>query len=194
MRCDIVLAGVGGQGVLSLSAMIAAGALRDGLYVKQAEVHGMSQRGGAVIADLRLSDEPIWSDIVPRGAASLLLAMEPLEALRYLGSLRPDGVLISSTSPVGNIPDYPDLDGLLTEIRSRPRARLRDAEALAAEAGSKRATNMVIVGAAADLLPVRVETLEAYIRETFARKGEKVVEANLRAFQAGRERAVGGVG
>jgi indolepyruvate ferredoxin oxidoreductase beta subunit len=187
MKCDVILAGVGGPGVLSLSTIIAAGALKQKLHVKQSEVHGMAQRGGAVVAHLRISDAPIASGLVPLGTAELILSMEPLESLRYLEYLSPRGVLVTSTEPVVNIPDYPDLETVLATIRAMPGARLVDAPRLAREAGSPLAANMVMVGAAGDLLPVRIETLEAYAREVFRRKGDKVVEANLRALRLGRE-------
>jgi indolepyruvate ferredoxin oxidoreductase beta subunit len=189
MKYDIILAGVGGQGVLSVSSIIASSAMKEGLFVKQSEVHGMSQRGGAVLANLRLADAPIASDLIPVGAAAMILSMEPLESLRYLRFLSPDGALVTSTNPVVNIPDYPDLDGLLEKVRSLPFSRLVDGEKLARAAGSARATNMVMVGAASHRLPVKVETLEHFIRTTFAAKGEKIVDTNLKAFQAGREAA-----
>ncbi len=189
MKYDIILAGVGGQGVLSVSAIIASSAMKEGLHVKQSEVHGMSQRGGAVLANLRLSDEPIASDLIPLGGAAMILSMEPLESLRYLQYLNPAGAIITSSDPMVNIPDYPVLDGLLASIRALPNAALVDAEQLAREAGSARATNMVMVGAASHRLPVKVETIEHFIESLFARKGEKVVETNLKAFRAGREAA-----
>jgi len=187
MKFDIVLSGVGGQGVLSLSSIIASGAMKEGLYVKQSEVHGMAQRGGAVLANLRLSDKPIASDLIPSGSAAMILSMEPLESLRYLSFLRPDGALITSTTPVINIPDYPDLNELLGKIRSVPGAILVESDRLAKAAGSARAANMVMVGAASHLLPVKVETMEHYIESVFKRKGDQIVEANLKAFRAGRE-------
>ncbi len=189
MKFDIILAGVGGQGVLAVSAIIASSAMKEGLAVKQSEVHGMSQRGGAVLANLRLADAPIASDLIPFGGASMILSMEPLEGLRYLRYLRPEGAIITSTNPMVNIPDYPDLDGLLDRIRTLPHAALVDGEKLARAAGSARATNMVMVGAASHHLPVQVETLEHYIQTVFASKGEKIVEINLKAFRAGREAA-----
>lgn len=187
MKFDIVLAGVGGQGVLSVSAVIASAALDEGLDVKQSEVHGMSQRGGAVQANLRLSDRPIASDLIPSGGAALVLSMEPLESLRYLDRLSPDGTVITSVNPVANIPDYPPLDEVLAALRRLPRAVLIDSDKLAREAGSVRATNMVIVGAASRVLPLDPASLERFIARRFASKGEKVVELNLRAFRAGRE-------
>ena len=189
MKYDIILAGVGGQGVLSVSAIIASSAMKEGLHVKQSEVHGMSQRGGAVLANLRLSDQPIASDLIPLGSASMILSMEPLESLRYLKYLNPAGTIITASEPMVNIPDYPALDGLLASISTLPHAALIDAEKLARAAGSARATNMVMVGAASHHLPVQVATIEHFIESLFARKGEKVVETNLKAFRAGREAA-----
>jgi indolepyruvate ferredoxin oxidoreductase, beta subunit len=187
MKCDIILAGVGGQGVLTISSIIAAGALKEGLQVKQSEVHGMSQRGGAVQSNLRLGTEPIHSDIVPLGSADMILSMEPLESLRYLQFLAPTGFVLTATEPVENIPDYPDVDEILAKVRCLPKARTFGATKLARQAGSARASNVVIVGAASHLLPIKPATLEACIRETFARKGDKVVEINLKAFHIGRE-------
>ncbi len=204
MKYDIILAGVGGQGVLSVSAIIASSAMKEGLHVKQSEVHGMSQRGGAVLANLRLSDAPVASDLIPLGSAAMVLSMEPLESLRYLRYLDPAGTIVTSSDPLVNIPDYPDLDGLLASIRAlgHPRAEpapggpvasvkavLVEAERHAREAGSVRATNMVMIGAASHWLPVRVETIQHFIESLFARKGEKVVATNIRAFLAGREAA-----
>jgi indolepyruvate ferredoxin oxidoreductase, beta subunit len=190
MTYDIILAGVGGQGVLSISAIIASSAMREGLHVKQSEVHGMSQRGGAVLANLRLASTPIASDLIPFGRASLILSMEPLESLRYLKYLSAEGRVVTSTTPFTTIPDYPELESLLGRIRALPHATLVDGEALAKAAGSARAVNMVMVGAASRALPVKVETIEQFIAERFASKGQAVVDTNLKAFRAGREAAV----
>jgi indolepyruvate ferredoxin oxidoreductase beta subunit len=189
MKFDIIFAGVGGQGVLSLSAIVAWSAMREGLHVKQSEVHGMAQRGGAVLANLRLSDAEVMSDLIPLGSASLVLSMEPLESLRYLKYLARSGTVVTSVNPVVNIPDYPNLDDLLARIRALPNAILLDSERLAKQAGTARASNMVMAGAASGLLPVRVETMEHFIETQFARKGGKVVRQNLAAFHAGREAA-----
>jgi indolepyruvate ferredoxin oxidoreductase beta subunit len=189
MKYDIILAGVGGQGVLSVSAIIASSAMKEGLAVKQSEVHGMSQRGGTVLANLRLSDKAIASDLIPLGTASMILSMEPLESLRYLKYLSTEGAIISAVDPVRNIPDYPELDTILAAIRSLPRAMLVEAERLARQAGSARATNMVIVGAASHRLPIKVNTMEHFIESLFRSKGAQVVETNLKAFRAGREAA-----
>lgn len=187
MKFDIIIAGVGGQGVLSLSAIIASSALKEGLFVKQAEVHGMSQRGGAVVADLRLSDEPIYSSTIPKGRADLILGMEPLESLRYLDFLAPGGSILSADDQVKNIPDYPPIDEVIAEVSAQVNGTVLEAKKLAKEAGSARATNVVMAGAASSLLPLKRETLGAYIEETFARKGEKIVDINRKAFAAGIE-------
>jgi indolepyruvate ferredoxin oxidoreductase beta subunit len=187
MTFDIVLAGVGGQGVLSLSSIIAAGALEEGLFVKQSEVHGMAQRGGTVTAHLRLSNRPIASDLVPIGAASMVLSLEPLEGLRFVPYLAPDGRVIAASEPVVNIPDYPPIEAVLDAIRSLRRAVLVDAADLARRAGLARATNMVMAGAAAPWLPLRPESIEQRICAQFERKGAAVVTQNLAAFRAGQE-------
>jgi indolepyruvate ferredoxin oxidoreductase beta subunit len=189
MKFDIILAGVGGQGVLSVSAVIASSAMQEGLQVKQSEVHGMSQRGGAVLANLRISDQPIASDLIPRGTAAMILSMEPLESLRYLEYLAPTGTLITASTPVDNIVDYPPVDQVLAQVRQIKGAVIVDADRLARLAGSARATNMVIVGAASHWLPVKMETIEVFARSLFAAKGDKVVETNIRALRAGREAA-----
>lgn len=189
MKFDIILAGVGGQGVLSLAGIIAAAALDDRLCVKQSEIHGMSQRGGAVFAHLRLADGPIESDLVALGSASMLLCMEPLESLRYLEYLSPSGTVITATEPVANMRNYPPIDELLAAIRSLPHAILVDAGGLAKSAGLAQATNCVLAGAAATLLPVKAATIERGIRARFARKGPTIVEQNLAAFKAGQEAA-----
>jgi indolepyruvate ferredoxin oxidoreductase beta subunit len=185
MKFDIILAGVGGQGVLSLSALVATAAMDEGLFVKQSEVHGMSQRGGAVTAHLRLSNTPIESELVSLGSASMILSLEPLESLRYLPYLSPDGVVVTATDPVKNIAAYPPLDEVLESIRGLPSAVLVDAAALARQSGLARATNMVVAGAASALLPVRSHAIERCIRTMFSRKGSTVVEQNLAAYHAG---------
>ena len=189
MRRDFVLAGVGGQGVISLGVLLAAAGRRDGLEVHLAEVHGMAQRGGAVQAALRLADEPIHGALIPEGRARGILSTEPLEGLRYLGYLAPDGVLVSATEPEKNIPDYPPIDELLDRLRGLPHAVLVDARRLAREAGSVKATNVVLAGAASPILPIRFATMEAELERAFAAKGAEVVEMNLRALHAGREAA-----
>jgi indolepyruvate ferredoxin oxidoreductase beta subunit len=186
MRYDIILCGVGGQGVLLTAGVIARAAAAEGLFVKQSEVHGMSQRGGAVVSHLRLSDSPIASDLVGKGSAHLILSLEPVESLRYLPYLSPAGTLVTATNPFDNIPNYPKLEEILAQIRSLPHAVTVDAEALAGDAGDIRAANMVVVGAAAHVLPLKVETMESVVREIFAKKAAGVAEVNIAAFRSGR--------
>ena len=189
MKQDIILAGVGGQGILSIAFVIASAALEDGLEVKQAEVHGMSQRGGAVQSHLRLSDERIFSDHIPKGEADRILSVEPLEALRYADYLRPDGMVVSSRTPFVNIPDYPDQETILSKIREIRRRVIVDSEKLAREAGSSRTQNMVMLGAASRFLLVKEDRLLKFIRVLFERRGESLVAANLKAFELGRRAA-----
>jgi indolepyruvate ferredoxin oxidoreductase beta subunit len=185
MKADIVLAGVGGQGVLSVAGILVEAARREGLAVKQAEVHGMAQRGGAVQATLRISPDPIASEMVSRGAATMILGLEPVEALRYLDYLAPDGVLLSAADPVTNVSDYPPLESIHERIRSLG-GYLIAANRIAKEAGSLRTANVVMVGAASARLTLPVPSLEAAIAAGFAAKGKKIVEINLAAFRAGR--------
>ncbi len=187
MTCDIILCGVGGQGGLSVSVVIARAAMAAGFQVKQSEIHGMSQRGGEVLANLRISDKEIFSPTIPKGQADIILAFEPLEALRQLPWLSADrGTVISAMAPILNIPNYPDIEAVRAEIKKLPRARLVDADAIARQAGNARGANVVLVGAGADLLPLPPEAIEREIIALFARKGDAVVQANLRAFRAGR--------
>ncbi|MDR1249436.1 MAG: indolepyruvate oxidoreductase subunit beta [Treponema sp.] len=187
MKKDIILAGVGGQGALTVAAVIAHAAAAAGFSVRQGEVHGMAQRGGAVLAHLRLSDSVIASDLGPQGSADLILSMEPLESLRYAPWLSPQGVLISAGEPFVNIGDYPDLAAVLKAIAAFPLNRIVYAEALAKEAGLSRTANMVMVGAASPFLPIPKEILENTITAMFAGKGTE--NANIRAFNLGRGEA-----
>lgn len=189
MKKDIILSGVGGQGILSIATVIGRAALSEGLQLKQAEVHGMSQRGGDVQSHLRISSSEIRSDLIPRGGADLIVSLEPMESLRYLEWLSADGWVVTNTVPVVNIPNYPDQTALEAELASLPHVVRLDADALAREASSPRSANMALLGAAAPLLDIEPAKLEEGIRAIFARKGEAVVEANLAAFRAGYETA-----
>ena len=188
MKTDIKLSGVGGQGILSIATVIGEAATRAGLHLKQAEVHGMSQRGGDVQSDLRLSTEEIHSDQIPFGTADLIVSMEPMEALRYLPWLAADGCVVTSSKPFVNIPDYPDRDALLAELDALPRVVRRDIEQEALALRAPKSANMVLLGMAARHLKIlSPDDLRAAIRSVFSRKGEKVVEDNLKAFDCGYE-------
>jgi indolepyruvate ferredoxin oxidoreductase beta subunit len=186
VRFELLLAGVGGQGVLSMAAIVTEAARREGLYVKQAEVHGMAQRGGSVQATVRVSSDQIASELVSHGTVDLILGLEPVEALRYVDYLSSAGGLITATDPVENISDYPPLEAVHEQVRLLG-GDLVEASRLAREAGSPRSSNVVMVGAASMRVPLPTETLEACIREGFAVKGDRVAEANIRAFRLGRE-------
>lgn len=188
MKRDIILAGVGGQGILSIATVIGEAALKDGLYLKQAEVHGMSQRGGDVQSNLRLSSEPIYSDLIAKGGADIIISLEPMEALRYLPYLKPDGWIVSSCKPFVNIPNYPDIEQVLEHIKAVKNHVLLDVEVLAKEAGAPlQAANMVLLGAAIPMLGIDHDKIVAGVERIFARKGEAVVAANLAAIEAGFE-------
>ncbi|MCB2195294.1 MAG: indolepyruvate oxidoreductase subunit beta [Bacteroidetes bacterium] len=187
MKTDIILAGVGGQGILSIAATIGMAALHNDLYLKQAEVHGMSQRGGAVQSNMRISDKPIASDLIPMGAADIILSVEPMESLRYLPFLAKGGWLVTNTTPFVNIPDYPEAEDVMAEIKKQKNFIAIDADKIASEIGSKRSSNIVMLGAATPFFNVSFESFEEGIRKIFARKGEDIVNVNLEALRAGRE-------
>ena len=189
MKLDLVLAGVGGQGVVSLGVVVAAAAQREGYTVKLSEVHGMAQRGGSVMASLRIAEGPIHGALIPAGTADFIVATEPLEGLRYLDLLSPEGTLVTASEPFTNMEDYPPPEQLRQRIEALPRAVVVDGRRLAKAAGGVRAANIVLVGALSDFLPLAPQSIEDYIRERFASKGDDVVELNLRAFRAGRESA-----
>lgn len=189
MKKDIILCGVGGQGILSIATIIGEAATQAGLQLKQAEVHGMSQRGGDVQSNLRLSTDTIYSDLIQKGGADLIISMEPMEALRYLPYLAKDGVIVTSNKPFVNIPNYPDEQALFDELNSLPnKVVMLDIEAAAKEAGSARSANVVLLGMAAKYIGIiSTEALRNAVATIFARKGEAVVEANLKAFDMGKE-------
>ena len=187
MKTDIILAGVGGQGILSIAAVIGMAALENNLFLKQSEVHGMSQRGGAVQSHLRLSDKEISSDLIPMGQADLIISVEPMESLRYLPNLSGEGWVITNTTPFNNITDYPEMDALMKEINSLPRHIALDADKIAKELKSARSSNIVVLGAASPFLNIKIENLESGIQKIFGKKGEKVVQLNIDALHAGRK-------
>jgi indolepyruvate ferredoxin oxidoreductase, beta subunit len=189
MKKDIILAGVGGQGILTIATVIGFAALKRGWHFKQAEVHGMSQRGGDVQSHLRLSESPVWSDLIPFGKADMILSVEPMEALRYLPYLATDGWIIANSTPFDNIAKYPDLTAIHNGIKSIANHVLIDADSIAKEVKANRSMNIVMLGAATKHLGFEPAEFEEAIKTIFAKKGETIVEANIRAFQAGLEKA-----
>lgn len=187
MKKDIILAGVGGQGILSIAATIGLAAVDANMFLKQAEVHGMSQRGGDVQSHLRISDNEIASDLIPFGKADIILSVEPMESLRYLPMLSFEGWIITNTEPFINISNYPDMDKLMSEIKAQPRHIALNADAIAKELNAPKSANMVVLGAASLFLDIPFEKLEAAIHKLFGKKGEDVVNANIAALRAGRK-------
>jgi len=187
MTRNVILAGVGGQGLLSVAAVLGEAARSEGLHLKQAEVHGMAQRGGVVQSHIRYSDRPIHSDLVRKGTADLILSLEPMEALRYLDFLRPDGTLVADRTPFVNIPAYPNVDRIYDEIERFDRHILVDANALAQRAGSARCANMVMLGAGSPFLGLPETAILAGIEAVFASKGSEVIETNVKGYRLGRE-------
>lgn len=187
MKKDIILSGVGGQGILSIATVIGKAALKENLFMKQAEVHGMSQRGGDVQSNLRISDRPIASDLIPLGKCDLIISLEPMESLRYLPYLSPEGWLVTNEVPYINIPNYPDAEHLQKEFDKLPHKIILNVDKVAKEIGSTRVANIVLLGATIPFLGISYERIQESIREIFERKGEEIVAMNLKALAAGKE-------
>ena len=187
MKKDIILAGVGGQGILSIATIIGYAVVKADLFLKQAEAHGMSQRGGSVESHLRISDKEIHSDLVPHGRSDMIISLEPMESLRYFPYLKHDGWLITNITPFVNIPNYPEMAHLLKEIKGHKNNIAIDGDAIAKEISSSRSMNMVMLGAAAPFLEIPFDMLEDGIRAVFGRKGEDIVQKNLNALNSGRD-------
>ena len=186
MKTDIILCGVGGQGILSIATIIGEAAMNENLYIKQAEVHGMSQRGGDVQSNLRISSDPIASDLIPRGGADVIISMEPMEALRYLPWLKREGWIITSATPFVNIPNYPDMEVIRKDLDALPNVIVLDIEQMAKDNGISRSANVILLGAAQKAIGIEYSKLEDAVRRVFGRKGEAVVEANIKALALGR--------
>lgn len=187
MKTNIILAGVGGQGILTIAAILDTAALNSNLNIKQSEVHGMSQRGGAVQSHVRISDKEIFSDLIPQGKADIIISVEPMELLRYIPYLKKDGFLVTDSNPFVNITNYPEVENLYKEIKSHKNSILIDAKKIAKELGNSKATNIVLLGAASSLIPLDEEKLVEAIKILFERKGERIVNKNIEAFYKGKE-------
>ena len=186
MKKDIILAGVGGQGILTIATIIGDAATVAGLNLKQAEVHGMSQRGGDVQSNLRLSTDFIYSDLIKQGAADLIISMEPMEALRYLPYLNKEGWIVTSSHPFKNIPNCPEEEALMQELNNLPKVAALPIEDVAKENNLPKSANVVLLGMAAKYIEILTpEQLRESIARVFASKGEKIVEANQMAFDLG---------
>ena len=190
MKTDIVLAGVGGQGILSIATILANAALAENLHIKQAEVHGMSQRGGDVHSMLRLSSDPIASDLIRRGTADLVVSLEPMEALRYVPFLSKKGWIVTNTVPFLNIDKYPEMETVTADLERHGNVVAFDVDTVAKEVASPRTSNMVLLGAASPFIELDADAIERAIATVFGPKGDAIVEMNVKAFRAGRERAL----
>lgn len=190
MKTDIVLAGVGGQGILSIATILANAALAENLHIKQAEVHGMSQRGGDVHSMLRLSSDPIASDLIRRGTADLVVSLEPMEALRYVPFLSKKGWIVTNTVPFLNIEKYPEMETVMADLERHGNVVAFDVDTVAKEVASPRTSNMVLLGAASPFIELDADAIERAIATVFGSKGDAIVEMNVKAFRAGRERAL----
>lgn len=187
MKNDIILAGVGGQGILTIATILGAAALKENLYLKQAEVHGMSQRGGDVQSNLRISSEPIHSDLIPLGGADMVVSLEPMEALRYAHYLSPEGWIITNTNPFVNMDNYPDEEKVIKELEASGNLVAFNMDEAAKELMSPRSSNMILLGAASPFISIDKEKIEEEIARFFSRKGEKIIESNICCFRKGRE-------
>lgn len=186
MKTDIILCGVGGQGILSIATIIGEAAMKENLYIKQAEVHGMSQRGGDVQSNLRISSNPINSDLIALGGADVIISMEPMEALRYLPFLNKNGWIITSSAPFVNIPNYPDMETIKADYKKLDHVIMIDIESMAKENNVPRSANVILLGAAQKALGIEYDKLKAAIQRVFARKGEAIVEQNIKALAIGK--------
>mgnify|MGYP001025656318 CR=1 FL=1 len=189
MNTNIILSGVGGQGILTIAAVLDTAALNENLYVKQSEVHGMSQRGGAVQSHVRISDKEIYSDLIPKGKANMILSVEPMELLRYIPYLKNNGWLITDSKPFANILDYPKKDNLYKQIKSHSNHIIINATDIAKKLGNSKIANMILLGAASSFIPLSEESLLNAIHGLFKNKSEKIIQLNIEAFQTGKQMA-----
>jgi indolepyruvate ferredoxin oxidoreductase beta subunit len=178
---------VGGQGILSIAATIGMAALKNDLFMKQSEVHGMSQRGGAVQSHMRISDREIASDLIPFGAADIILSVAPMESLRYLPYLSKNGWIVTNTNPFINIPNYPEVETVIEEIKKQKNYIALDADSIAKDLGSPKSSNMVMLGAASPFFNIPLENFEYGLKYIFGKKGDEIVNVNIKAFTMGRE-------
>ena len=186
MKKDILIAGVGGQGILSVAFVLDNAVMEAGLNFKQTEVHGMAQRGGGVVSHVRISDGPIYSDVIPVGQAEIILGIEPLEALRYTDFLKPDGLILTNSHPFINIDNYPDLDKVTAAVQAYSHVIVNATE-IAKALGNVNAQNVVLLGALSNYMPIDPEIMIKWVKALFQAKGDKVVELNVNAFTQGRQ-------
>ncbi len=191
MKTNIILSGVGGQGILTIAAVLDTAALSENLHIKQSEVHGMSQRGGAVQSHVRISDKEIYSDLIPEGKADLILSVEPMELLRYVPFLKEDGWLVTDSESFVNTSNYPDKNELFDQIKKHPNHVIVDATEIAKKIGNSKIANMVLLGAASAIIPISENSMLEAIKKLFQHKSERIIKLNLEAFAEGKKVAEG---
>ena len=184
---NIVLSGVGGQGVILASKILSSAAIESGLDVKQSEVHGMSQRGGSVTSHVRIGSK-VYSPLVVEGEADIVLGFELLEAERNKHWVKKGGIIIYNKLKVNPITvsagmaEYPDnLEEKLNKLDSKVFGI--DAFELAKNAGNPKAANVVLVGAASNFIPIKEEVWEEVLKKVVP---AKVLDVNIKAFNAGK--------
>ncbi len=191
MKTNIILSGVGGQGILTIAAVLDTAALNENLFIKQSEVHGMSQRGGAVQSHVRISDKEIFSDLIPEGKADLILSVEPMEALRYMPFLKKDGWLVTDSEAFINTSNYPEKNDLFDQIKKHPNHVIINATEIAKAIGNSKVANIVLLGAASAIIPLSEDSMIEAIKKLFQHKSEKIIKLNLEAFTEGKKVAEG---
>lgn len=189
MKIDIIFAGVGGQGIISAAAMVVQTATKLGLNAKQNEVHGMAQRGGSVVCFVRISDEEISSNTIPKGQADFIFATEPMEAIRYIDYISPNGTVITNDTPFINIPEYPDTDKLLGFLKNESNAIIIDGKRLNEEISNPKVANTAVLGVLIPRLGINKmeETFIELIELRFKSKGDKIIELNKKAYWWGKK-------
>jgi indolepyruvate ferredoxin oxidoreductase, beta subunit len=188
-KLDLLITGVGGQGAILASDIIGKAAVTEGLPIRAAETHGMAQRGGSVVNHIRVGND--YGSMIPKKGADILLALEPMEAVRYLDFLKDGGIVIVNTQPIipvtvtSGLTKYPEVSEILDFLSQKYIVKAFNADEVAFEAGNRLAMNVVMVGAVSGYLPISKEILLESVK---ALVPQKTVEVNIRAFEMGRQK------
>ncbi|AAM31790.1 Indolepyruvate oxidoreductase, subunit [Methanosarcina mazei Go1] len=187
-KLDLLITGVGGQGAILASDIIGKAAVISGIPIRAAETHGMAQRGGSVVNHIRLGSD--LGSMIPKKGADIMLALEPMEAVRYLDFLKDGGVIIVNTQSIipvtvtSGLSKYPEVQEILDALSEKYVVKAFNADELAHEAGSRLAMNVAMVGAVSGYLPISKEVLLESVKVLVPKK---TIEINIRAFEMGRE-------
>ena len=185
MSCKIIVSGVGGQGAITIAQLILGAAFKDNLYALQSEVHGMSQRGGAVNAHVIVSSMEVFSPVVMAGDGDILISLEPLETLRYLPLLKSGAHVIAAMEPVVNMDNYPEREELMGALARIPGVQLIDTETHSRALNAKKSGNIILLGVAARHMGIASARWREALTERFAGKGEAIITKNIEAFECG---------